>query len=118
VKSLEDLKWKVELAQAIGADRLVAPSAGAGTYTEDDYKRGADNLREAGEIARPFGVTVMLEFARTSRFAGSLPTALKLVRDANHPNVRVNRSLPGRHARSRRDRAADRVTTTAGWQSN
>jgi sugar phosphate isomerase/epimerase len=89
LKSLEDLKWKVELAQAIGADRIVAPSAGTGMYTEDDYRRGADNLREAGEIARPFGVTVMLEFARTSRFAGSLPTALKLVRDANHPNVRV-----------------------------
>ena len=89
VKSLEDLKWKVELAQAIGCDRIVAPSTGAGPFTEDDFKRGADNLREAGEIARPFGVTVMLEFARTSRFAGSLPTALKLVRDANHPNVRV-----------------------------
>jgi sugar phosphate isomerase/epimerase len=89
VKSLEDLKWKVEMVQAIGADRIVAPSAGTGMYTEDDFKRGADNLREAGEIARPFGVTVMLEFARTSRFAGSLPTALKLVREANHPNVRV-----------------------------
>jgi sugar phosphate isomerase/epimerase len=88
-RSLDDLKWKVELAQAIGCDRLVAPSAGAGPYTEDDYKRGADNLREAGEIARPFGVTLMLEFVRTSRFAGSLPTALKLVRDANHPHVRV-----------------------------
>jgi sugar phosphate isomerase/epimerase len=31
----------------------------------------------------------MLEFSRTSRFAGSLPTALKLVREANHANVRV-----------------------------
>jgi len=88
-RSLEDLKWKLELAQTIGADRLVAPSAGTGPYTLDDYKRGADNLREAGDLAKPFGVTLMLEFARTSRFAGSLPTALKLVRDANHPNVRV-----------------------------
>src|SRR5712671_5606556 len=88
-QSLEQLKWKVELAQAIGADRIVAPSAGAGTYTEDDYKRGADNLREAGEIAKPFGVSVMLEFARTSRFAACLPTALKVVRDANHSHVRV-----------------------------
>jgi 2-keto-myo-inositol isomerase len=88
-RALEDLKWKVELAQQIGADRLVCPSAGTGMYTEDDYKRGAENLREAAEIARPFGVTLMLEFTRTSRFAGSLPTALKLVRDANHPNVRV-----------------------------
>lgn len=89
VKSIEDLKWKVELCQAIGADRIVAPSAGAGMYTEDDFKRGAENLREAGEIARPFGVTVMLEFARSSRFAGSLPTALRMVREANHSNVRV-----------------------------
>jgi sugar phosphate isomerase/epimerase len=88
-RALEDLKWKVELAQAIGCDRLVAPSAGTGQYTEDDYRRGADNLREAADIARPFGVSLMLEFTRTSRFAGSLPTALKLVREANHPNVRV-----------------------------
>ena len=88
-RSLDDLKWKVELAQAIGADRMVAPSTGTGTYTADDYKRGADNLREAGEIAKPFGVMLMLEFTRTSRFAGCLPTALKLVREANHPNVRV-----------------------------
>jgi sugar phosphate isomerase/epimerase len=88
-RSLDDLKWKVELAQAIGADRIVAPSVGTGMYTEDDYKRGAENLREAGEIAKPFGVSVMLEFARTSRFAACLPTALKLVREANHPNVRV-----------------------------
>ena len=89
LKNIEQLKWKVELAQQIGADRIVAPSAGAGMYTVDDFKRGADNLREAGEIARPFGMTVMLEFARTSRFAGSLPTALTMVREANHPNVRV-----------------------------
>src|SRR5438045_5324558 len=31
----------------------------------------------------------MLEFARTSRFPASLPTALMIVRNANHPNVRV-----------------------------
>jgi 2-keto-myo-inositol isomerase len=89
LKNLEELKWKVEMAEAIGADRLVTPSAGAGTYTEDDYKRGVDNMREAAEIAKPFGVTLMLEHARTSRFAGSLPTALKLVRETNHPNYRV-----------------------------
>jgi len=88
-RSLEDLKWKVELAQVIGCDRIVAPSTGTGQYTEDDYKRGVDNLREAAEIARPSGVTLMLEFTRTSRFAASLPTALKLVREANHANVRV-----------------------------
>jgi len=89
LKSIEELKWKVEMAQAIGADRLVTPSAGTGTYTKDDYKRGVDNMREAAEIAKPFGVTLMLEHARTSRFAGSLPTALQLVRETNHPNYKV-----------------------------
>ena len=89
LKNLEELKWKVELIQAIGGDRLVTPSAGTGTYTEDDYKRGVDNMREAAEIARPFGVTLMLEHARSSRFVGSLPTALKMVRETNHPNYRV-----------------------------
>lgn len=88
-RSLDDLKWKAELAAQIGADRIVCPSAGPGMYTQDDFKMGVDNLREAGEVAKPFGVTCMLEFARTSRFAGSLPTALMLVRNANHPNVRV-----------------------------
>jgi sugar phosphate isomerase/epimerase len=87
--NLEQLKWKVELAQVIGADRLVTPSAGTGNYKEDDYKKGVDNMREAAEIAKPFGVTLMLEFARTSRFAASLPTALKLVRETNHANYRV-----------------------------
>ena len=89
LKNIEELKWKVELAQAIGADRLVTPSAGNATYTVDDYKRGVDNMREAAEIAKPFGITLMLEHARTSRFAGSLPTALKLVRETNHPNYKV-----------------------------
>ena len=88
-QAIDDLKWKVELAEQLGADRLVCPSAGTGNYTEDDYKRGVDNLREAAEIAKPHGVTLMLEFARTSRFAACLPTALKLVRETNHPNVRV-----------------------------
>jgi 2-keto-myo-inositol isomerase len=87
--SVEQLKWKVELAQVIGADRLVTPSAGTGNYKEDDYKKGIDNMREAAEIAKPYGVTLMLEFARTSRFIASLPTALKMVRDVNHPNYRV-----------------------------
>jgi 2-keto-myo-inositol isomerase len=88
-RSLADLKWKVELARTIGSDRLVAPSTGSGQYTEDDYKRGADHLREAADIAKPFGVSLMLEFTRASRFVAALPTALKMVRDANHPNLRL-----------------------------
>ena len=88
-KALEDLKWKLELAKTIGADRMVTPSSGVGPYTEDDFKKGIDNMREAAELAKPYGITLMLEFTRTSRFASSLATGLKLVRDTNHPNYRL-----------------------------
>jgi 2-keto-myo-inositol isomerase len=88
-KNLEDLKWQLELAQAIGCDRMVMPSGSAAKFTPDDYKRGVENARECGELARPFGVTMMLEFQRTATFIGTLPTALRVVRETAHPNVRV-----------------------------
>jgi sugar phosphate isomerase/epimerase len=88
-KNLEDFKWQLELAQAVGCDRMVMPSGTQARFTPDDYKRGVENARECGEMARSFGVTVMLEFQRTATFIGTLSTALKVVREANHPNVRV-----------------------------
>jgi sugar phosphate isomerase/epimerase len=87
-KALEQLKFRVEVLKELGVDRMVAPCGTAEKFTLDEYKRGADNLREAGEIAKPYGVTVMLEFMRGSTFAGTLPTALKLTREAAHPNVK------------------------------
>ena len=88
-KNLEELRWKCELAQALGCDRIVAPTLTRDAFTEDDYKRGADNLREAGHIARPYNVTLMVEFTRLSTFVGTLSSALHVVRSASHPNVRV-----------------------------
>jgi sugar phosphate isomerase/epimerase len=87
--SLDALKGKLEIVQAIGCDRIVCPSTSTGNKTLDDYKRGADNLRAGGELAKSYGVSLMLEFAKTSTLAGTLPSALTLVREANHPNVRV-----------------------------
>jgi sugar phosphate isomerase/epimerase len=88
--SLEDLRWKVELAEIIGADRLVVPSAARGQYDSADiYNEVIDNLREAAEIARPHNVTLMVEFTRTSTLINNLRTALKVVREAAHPNLRV-----------------------------
>ena len=88
--SLEDLRWKVELAETIGADRLVVPSAASGRYTTADiYSEVIDNLREAAEIARPHNVTLMVEFTRASTLINNLRTALMVVRQADHPNLRV-----------------------------
>jgi 2-keto-myo-inositol isomerase len=87
--SLDSLKEKLEIVQAMGCDRIVCPSTSTGTKTLDDYKRGVDTMRAGGELAKTYGVTLMLEFTKTSTLAGTLPSALKIVREADHPNVRV-----------------------------
>ena len=92
--SIEDLKWKVELAEIIGADRLVIPSAAGERHTVDDYPEVIDNLREAADIAAPHGVTLMVEFTRLSTLISNLRTALKVVREANHPNPGHDGHLP------------------------
>ena len=86
--AIEQLKTTVELAAGVGADRMVCPSPATEKYTLDDYKRAQDNLREVGEIVKPYGVTAMVEFMRGSTFIGTLPTSLNLTRDTAHPNVR------------------------------
>jgi 2-keto-myo-inositol isomerase len=88
-KSLEDLRAKAEMLAALGVDRMVCPCGTSEKFTADDYKRGVDNLREAGEIVKPFGIVAMLEFMRGSTFIGTLPTALRMTRAAAHPNVKA-----------------------------
>jgi sugar phosphate isomerase/epimerase len=88
VKALNDLKATAEMVATLGADRLVCPSNTKEKYTIDDYRRAADNLREAGEALRQFGVVAMVEFFSGSTFIGTLPTALEVTRAAAHPNVR------------------------------
>ena len=88
VQAIDDMKRAAESAVALGADRMVCPSPGGSKYTEDDYKRGVDNMREAGEIAKQYPITLMPEFMRGSTFIGTLPTVLKMTREAAHPHVR------------------------------
>jgi len=87
--ALEDLKWKVELAEIIGADRMVVPSAASEPHSIDDYDQVIANLREAADIAQPHKVTLMVEHTRLSTLINNLRTALMVVRKADHPNLKV-----------------------------
>jgi len=87
-KALEDLKAKAGMIAELGVDRMVCPCGTTEKFTEDDYRRGADNLRQAGEIVKPYGVVAMLEFMRGSTFVGTLPTALQMTRAAAHPHIK------------------------------
>jgi len=86
---MDQLKTKLEVVQAVGGDRIVCPSTLNREATPDDFKRGAENMVKGGELAKTYGVMLMLEFAKTSRLANSIQTALQIIREANHPNARV-----------------------------
>jgi len=86
--ALESLKHNAGVAAEMGIDRMVAPCTATGKFGPDDYARAVANIREAGDVARQFRVTLMMEFTRASTFIATLPTALRLVREAGHPNVR------------------------------
>lgn len=87
-KTLDQLRHNSEVAASLGIDRMVAPCTATGKFTMDDYKTVLANMHEAGEIARPYNLTLMVEFTRASTLIGTLPTSLRLVREAAHPNVR------------------------------
>jgi sugar phosphate isomerase/epimerase len=44
-------------------------------------------MRDAGEVAKQFNMSLRIEFLRTSTFISTLPTILKLTRAAAHPNI-------------------------------
>ncbi len=87
-QAIEDLKWKVEMAESIGADRLVIPSAASETHDMESYDQVYENLREAAEIARPHNVALMVEFTRASRLIATVRTSLHVVRTLDHPNIK------------------------------
>ncbi len=87
-QALEDLKWKLELAESLGADRLVIPTVASGTYSMADYEQVYENLHEAAEIARPHNIALMVEFIRFSTLINNVRTSLDVVRTVDHPNLK------------------------------
>jgi 4-hydroxyphenylpyruvate dioxygenase len=85
--SLENLKRRCEMYAALGLSRVYASTATTQKVTLDDYKAGVDNMREAGEVAKQFNMSLRIEFVRTSSFISTLTTLLKMTRAAAHPNL-------------------------------
>jgi 2-keto-myo-inositol isomerase len=87
--SLESLKKRCEMFASLGLSHIYSPTATTQKFTLDDYKTGADNMREVGAIAQQFRMTAMAEFVRTSSFISTLTTLLQMTRAAAHPNMRA-----------------------------
>jgi 2-keto-myo-inositol isomerase len=85
--SLEEFKKRCDMFATLGLTHIYAPTTTTGKFTPDDYKAGAENMREVGDIAKRFGMTAMVEAVRSSTFISTLATLLKVTRGAAHPNV-------------------------------
>ncbi|MEP7354350.1 MAG: sugar phosphate isomerase/epimerase [Acidobacteriota bacterium] len=86
--SLETWKLRCEQFSSLGISKIYCPSITNRKVTLDDYKATPDCIREAGEIAKQHNMTAMIEFARTSTHLATLTSSLKMIREANHPNVK------------------------------
>ena len=85
--ALDNLKRRCEMYANMGLNRVYATTATSKKVTEEDYKAGAENIHEAGEVAKQFNMSLRIEFLRTSTFISTLPTILKMTRAAAHPNI-------------------------------
>ena len=85
--SLDNFKKRCEQFAMLGLTRIYSPTTTTEKFTEDDYKAGAANMREVGEIAKQFNLTAMAEAVRASTYISTLSTLLRMTREAAHPNM-------------------------------
>src|SRR5262245_45825160 len=88
-KAVDALKRRLELFSSFGMKKVYTTSAGMRKLNPDEYTIVAQNMRRVGEAARPFNMTVSVEFVRASPYMSTLLTALKVTREAAHPNFGV-----------------------------
>jgi len=88
-KNLDAFSKRCEQFAELGAPLVYSPCTTTARFTPDDYLRCRDNIRQTAEIARKFNLKVAAEFVRNSTFMASLPTALRLHREAAHPNFGI-----------------------------
>ena len=86
--SLEIWRRRCEQFAMLGLDKLYCPSITARAVTAEDFAATPVCIREVGEITRGFGLTAMIEFARTSTHLATLPSTLRVIREAGHAAVR------------------------------
>jgi 2-keto-myo-inositol isomerase len=87
--NLDQFKRRCEQFAELGAPLVYSPCVTAAKFTTADYSRSLDQIRRAADVAGQFRVKVAAEFVRNSTFMASLPTALRLKREAAHPNFGV-----------------------------
>ena len=87
-ESLETWRRRCEQFSILGLQKIYCPSMTTRSVTAEDFAATPDCIREAGEIAREYDLTAIIEFIRTSTHLATLTSTLKVIREAAHPSVR------------------------------
>src|SRR5262245_1972212 len=75
-ESLETWKRRCEQFATIGLQKIYCPSTTNRRVTAEDFKATPGCIVEAGNIARQFNLTAMIEFTRVSTHIATLSTSL------------------------------------------
>lgn len=87
--TLDALKRRLEMFSALGLRKVYTTASGTEKLTADDYKIVVDHMRAVGETVKTFNMICSVEFVRASPYMSTLLTALKVTREAAHPNFGV-----------------------------
>jgi len=87
--AIDSLKRRLEMFAFLGVNKVYTTSAAAQKLTADDYKVVTEHMRVVGDTARTFKMVCSVEFVRSSPYMSTLLTALKVTREAAHPNFGV-----------------------------
>ncbi len=86
--ALETWRKHCEQYAELGLQKVYSPSGTNRPVTLEDFAATPGCIREAGDIAAEYNLTAAIEFTRTSTHLATLGSALKVIREAGHPNVR------------------------------
>ena len=87
--AMDNLKRRLELFSSLGVKKVYMTSAAAEKLTDEGYKTVVEHMRMVGDAAKSFNMMFSVEFVRSSPYMSTLLTALKLTREAAHPNFGV-----------------------------
>ena len=86
--SLEAWRMRCDQFANLGLEKIYSPAVTNRPVTLEDYAATPEAIREVAEISSEYDLTCMIEFLRTSTHLATLPTALTMIRAADHRNIR------------------------------
>ena len=86
--ALATWRTRCEQYKELGLERIYSPSGTNRPVTLEDFAATPGCIREAGDIAAEYDLIGMIEFTRTSKHLSTLGSALQVIHEADHPNIR------------------------------